>query len=244
MAMTKCSECGASISTAAATCPNCGAPVKSAVRTARTVASRIWLGLKIFVALIAGLIAFTCTSSMRGVGERAAETRPAAAQGEVQATPPGTTPQAAAPFAAAWRYPTETDELTKKPTKFAVLQSIDQLQLQSPYNGRNFGTLTVRQSERFGTNAYFEIERGQLICGYGDGCQAAVSFDGATPRRFTMSKPADHSSTLLFFRDAQGFIQAARKAKSIRIAMVVYQAGEPTLEFRTDDPLVWPPAAR
>src|SRR6185436_18347354 len=112
-------------------------------------------------------------------------------------------PAAAQPaaYAAAWRYIVEADDLTKKPTSFALLTSIDQLRLESPYDGRNFGTLTVRQSERFGTHVYFEIERGQLICGYGDGCQAAVAFDGATPRRFAMSKPADHSSTVLFFRD-------------------------------------------
>ena len=43
--------------------------------------------------------------------------------------------------------------------------------------------------------AYFTIERGQLICDYGEGnCAIQVAFDDAKPQRFVMLRSSDSSS--------------------------------------------------
>ena len=95
---------------------------------------------------------------------------------------------------------------------------------------------------RHGFDAYLEIEKGQLICGYGsDTCRVKVSFDNGVPVSFIISKPQDSSSTTLFFNDAKRFVKLASTAKEIRVAAVVYQAGEPTLIFTPAAPLAWPP---
>lgn len=145
-------------------------------------------------------------------------------------------------LAAGWEYGSEPDKLTGKATAYAALQSDDQLALDFPYRGRNYGQITVRQSPRHGLDVYFQIEKGQLICGYGeDACSVVVVVDGKKPQRFAMTKPSDGTSNTLFFSNAKRFIDAARQAKEIRIAATVYHAGEPTLTFSTPTPLAWPP---
>lgn len=209
---------------------------------------RIWLAIKIAVALLFGIIVFRCTQVMdRDVAPVApppAAAAPASPALVVVGTADGRSPPSMP--SQAWEYDTRADPLTSKPTAYAGLRSVDQLSLERPYEGRNYGQLTVRQSPRHGLDAIFAIEQGQLICGYGAGdCGVQVAFDGKPPQRFSMSKPADSSSTSLFFDDAKRFIKQARSAREIRIAAIVYKGGEPTLTFRADAPLVWPqPAAK
>jgi hypothetical protein len=245
MALKACIECGTEISAKAATCPKCGAPVKSAARAARGFASKVWLAIKLFVALIFGLIVYQCSA---GISKEADASRPASVVDPAPIAKLATPIQAAAPAppttlaeANAWEYRTTVDALSKKETKLATLTSVDQLALDFPYRGRNFGNLGVRQSPRNGLNAYFTIEKGQLICGFGEGeCRIKIAFDSAPPSNFNMSRAADGDSTVLFFNDAKRFIRAASAAKEIRVAAVVYQAGEPTLTFRASHGLVWP----
>jgi hypothetical protein len=229
MALIQCKECGSPVSTQAATCPKCGAPVPSLARSTKAAASGVWTVIKVGVALLAGAIVFSCVSVILKLGDSS----PTASSGS-SATP--TAPRQ--PMG--WDYETREDALLKKPTQFAQLKSSDQLNLQFPYQGENYGQLSVRHSPRHGLDAYFEIEKGQLVCGYSD-CRIKVTFDNGPSTVFNMNKPADGSSTILFFSDAKRFIKAASAAKSIRVAAVVYQAGEPTLTFDAPTPLVWPP---
>ncbi len=197
---------------------------------------RIWLAVKIAIGLVVALFVYTCTTVTMKLGEKseasapvAAPTVPAAAQGVQVETP-----------ARAWRASNTIDELTQKPVMMAELLSQNQLALKSPYEGRNFGRLTVRRSPRFGLDAYFEIERGQLVCGFSvQTCTVSISFDGAPPQSFGMVKPADNSSTTLFFAETKRFVAAATKAKEIRLSATVFQAGDPTFTFSTDVPLSW-----
>lgn len=195
--------------------------------------AKVWTGIKLVVGLIFGWIVFSCTTAMTdsGVVEKLAALPPAPAIAQPAPPPKG------------WQYQNSSDPLTGKPEAYATLVSDNQLSLDSPYRGRNYGKLTIRQSPRFGLNVYFEIEQGQLICGYStDECAVRVAFDGKAPQRFGMVKPADSSSTILFFADERRFIKAALAATEIRLAAVVYQAGEPTLTFKAAPPLIWPSA--
>jgi hypothetical protein len=195
----------------------------------------IWLTIKIVVGLVVVFFVFTCSTVAVKLGEKSDSPPAAPRQPEKVAAP-----QPAALPSRAWSTRNEVDALTQKQSVIASLLSQNQLALQTPYEGRNFGRLSVRQSPRFGLDAYFEIERGQLVCGFTvDSCKASLSFDGAPPQSFGMVKPADNSSTTLFFAEPKRFIAAARKAKEIRLSATVFQAGDPTFSFATDAPLDW-----
>lgn len=56
---------------------------------------------------------------------------------------------------------------------------------------------------------------------------------------FSASEPEDLSSTTVFLRNAKKFIDQAKKTKSIKIQMNIYQAGSEVLEFESAIPLVW-----
>jgi len=66
MALVTCPECKAEISSAASACPKCGAPRHSLL--GKTV-SRTWTILKVFTALVIGLVVYQCTSMYNRVGD-------------------------------------------------------------------------------------------------------------------------------------------------------------------------------
>lgn len=239
MALVNCKECGGSVSTSAATCPKCGAPVPSIASKARTLGGQLWLVTKLLVGALFFFIVYQCTTltakmaDAPGAPERLAK----ALVPSAPATPP--IPTINPP--SEWYHRTSDDPLSKRPTKVASIDSVDQLTLDFPYKGTNYGHLSVRQSPRDGLTAYFTIDKGQLICHYGDNCQVSVSFDEAQPANFRMLGAADSDSTVLFFADAKRFINGASRAKEIRVSATIFQGGQPTLTFRTVSPLVWPP---
>jgi hypothetical protein len=140
---------------------------------------------------------------------------------------------------AQWRYDFNDDSMTGKREETASIESINSLDLGFPYKGRNMATLTVRKSPRRGTHVYFQIEKGQFVCGVSD-CEVLVRFDEQQPTRYRAVGPADHSSKVLFLEPEGRFIAAARKAKTIRVQANIYQSGAPVLEFNAGA-LEWPP---
>lgn len=138
-----------------------------------------------------------------------------------------------------WQYVSDTDTMTGKPTKIAMIESVNSLALGSPYKGENRGGLAVRQTPKQGLNVIFKIDKGQLICDSYHGCQISVRFDDAPPVRFTAGGTTDHSSTTLFIHNERKFVAAAAKAKRILVQVVIYQAGQNILEFKTAKPLEW-----
>lgn len=138
-----------------------------------------------------------------------------------------------------WEYQTSADPMTSEPTKFATLESINSLDLDFPYKGKNTGQLTVRKSSKFGLNVIFSIDKGQILCRtYGD-CTVMIRFDDAKPVRFSGVPPADHSSTSVFLENPQKFVTLASKAKRILVQATIYQNGTPVMEFQALKPLEW-----
>lgn len=139
-----------------------------------------------------------------------------------------------------WRYSKDVDQMTGKARVIAELESNNQLDLDYPYKGRNFGRLYVVQKPGRKLEVLFIIERGQLVCPIED-CAVTIRFDEQTAQRFSVVPPDDHSSTVLFINSTSSFIAKAKKAKRILVAATVYQSGTPVLEFRSVEPLSWPP---
>jgi psiF repeat len=141
--------------------------------------------------------------------------------------------------ASTWEYEQRADKMDGSLTKFAKVVSDNSMALASPYSGENRARLVIRQRKSDGLNVIFVIQKGQLICSYGSSCSVMVRFDDAQPVRFGASKPSDGSSNSLFINSERRFVDLAKKAKQIKMAATVYQAGTQVLEFSTPDPLMW-----
>ena len=83
------------------------------------------------------------------------------------------------------------------------------------------------------------VDKGQIVCSYGDDCTVTIRFDEAPPVRFTAAKPTDHSSNVLFLNNEKRFVEQAVKAKRILVSLDMYQSGTQILEFATRFPLTW-----
>jgi hypothetical protein len=210
MALIECKECHKQVSDSAKACPHCGAKVPhgSAVRLLI-----IGIGIIILASIVIG-------SVERNTIPTAPRTESLNADKSVPVVDP--TPH--------WVYESQTDDMLKKPIKFASVKSINELRFGFPYQGSQRATLTLRTHPRFGRNVMFSVERGQLLCGV-ENCAVSVKFDEGKPQRFTASEPSDHSTTTLFIENYDRFLASARKAKKVYIAAEFYQEGNNVLEF-------------
>ncbi len=131
-----------------------------------------------------------------------------------------------------WSYSTDEDQMGRK-RSFAHVTSTNTLSFDFPYNGSQHGTLTIRKSARYGTEAMVRIERGQFLCGI-DECTVNVRFDSGPIHQYSVSEPSDHSTTTLFLSNGPGFVAQLRKAKTVRVEATFYQEGSHTLEFNVE----------
>jgi len=143
---------------------------------------------------------------------------------------PATAVAAASPRTA-WQYGESEDKMTGQKTKTAVVTSSNTVEFASPYGGPPQHATLILRKMRGSDNVLLTIEKGQLTCGDYFERSVSVRFDEKPPRRFGVSEPADHDSTVVFIRSEKSFIAEAKKAKRIRIEAIVYQNGSPVFEF-------------
>lgn len=134
-----------------------------------------------------------------------------------------------------WEYQQSTDKMTSKPIKFAQIISNESLHLESPYEGVNYGRLTLRKKN--GLDIYLSIDKGQISGGY-DNNFITVRFDEEKPLTFSYTEPQDGSSDLIFIDNEVQFLSKLKKSKNVLISIPLYQAGNQILEFNTVD-LKW-----
>lgn len=139
-----------------------------------------------------------------------------------------------------WVYQEETDEMTDSKTKYASIVSDNEVDFDFPYQGGSKLTLVIRQSKKYGTDAYIKIDPGQFINNeYSGDNKVNVRFDENSPVKYTMADPTDISQDVLFFRDAKGFIKKCKEAKTIRIEPQFFQEGRRVFTFTTPVALEW-----
>lgn len=143
----------------------------------------------------------------------------------------------ASAWADGWDYSNSTDPMTGKPISTARLASYNTLNLDFPYKGENRGRLLVRRHPTHGLDVIFTIDKGQLMCDSYRGCSATLRFDDGKPMTFRGGESADYDKTVMFLLDRRRFVEAARKAKLIRVQVTIYQAGDQVLEFNSSPPL-------
>lgn len=222
--MEKCRECGKDMSSRAKVCPHCGAERPRKLR-------RFLLGT--FLALVAASIWMSVLAPSRPVGPASGPAgQPAAGPASEEVLP-----------APSWEYSREPDKMRGGESVGAVVRSVSSLNLGFPYHGRNYGHLQVRQSPQYGLDVLLFVDKGQFICPV-DGCSIMVRFDDKPAMRMSVVEPADHDSKVLFLSSPKRFIEAARKARIIRVQATMYQEGDQQMEFAPPEPLQWPPAKK
>lgn len=139
-----------------------------------------------------------------------------------------------------WQYAERTDEMSDKTDYFATIVSSNFHELDFPYQGGSWGKLTVRKSQKYGLDVYFNISQGQLLCSDYHGTNyVTVRFDDKPTKKYYTAEPSDLSSDVLFLKNAKDFINNAKLAKTIKVQVPVYEAGNLVFKFNTNTPLQW-----
>jgi RNA polymerase subunit RPABC4/transcription elongation factor Spt4 len=222
MAMTKCKECKADISTTADACPSCGA---KQVRTSGCAKVVLW-----FIGIIVVLAAIGQCSSPSSTSQSSSTASSPRKVEERQTTPPPP-PQPGAQ----WRYQQESDPMTSAVTRYAQVTSTNTVNFQRPYSGAQHATLLLREHPRHGKDVIMSIERGQILCRSYEDCNVLVRFDDQKPVTYSGVGPADNSTESVFIRNYSKFTANLKTAKRVRISTNIYQEGAPVFEFDVSD---------
>src|SRR5512139_2186222 len=167
MALIKCKECGAEVSSKAETCPKCGAKVSDKMGCG-TVVGVLFLGL-IVIGVFASLFSSPSPES----------SSPSAAS-----TPTVTNPEPPVP-GSQWTYNRYEDEMKKGVAFEASVSSSNTVNFSFPYSGEQHATLILRTHPRYGKDLILRIEKGQFLCPSYDGCNVLVRFDDSEPLHFS-----------------------------------------------------------
>lgn len=124
--------------------------------------------------------------------------------------------------------------MAKGTTHHAFVQSTNSVEFDFPYAGEQNAILALRTHPRHGKDVMFKIERGQILCRSYEDCTILVRFDEKEAQRYSAIGAADNSTETIFIRNYSRFVSAMMKAKNVRIAVPVYQQGEPMFEFNVE----------
>ncbi|QQR73097.1 MAG: hypothetical protein IPJ17_16655 [Holophagales bacterium] len=133
---------------------------------------------------------------------------------------------------AKWSYSVSEDAMTGKTARSARIESENTVSFGFPYQGEQHAGLTLRDHPKYGRDVILAIEKGQFLCPSWDGCEVMIRFDDGQPQDWHASPAADNDSTVIFIRNADGFLQRMKAAKVVRVQPRIYQEGEPIFEFR------------
>lgn len=217
MALIKCKECGAEISSKADTCPKCGA---------RVAAKPMGCGTLIGIVFLGGII-ISVFSSIFSSGTGNHTTSTTMSSPYTQTTP---SPVPAVP-GSQWSYSQNADAMSKGTTYHAWVLSSNTVNFDFPYSGEQHATLILRDDPRYGKDVIFRIERGQILCHSYKDCTVLVRFDDGKASNYTAAGAADNSTETIFIRNYSRFVENMLKAKRVRISTNIYQEGAPVFEF-------------
>lgn len=116
----------------------------------------------------------------------------------------------------------------------ASIASENMIELGFPYQGKQFGTLLVRNDPRLGRDIMFRVFKGQITCS-SYSCPITVRFDDGNPQTVHGNESADHDSTVVFLEGYDRLVSQMAKAKLMRIEIQFYQEGLRVFEFDVRD---------
>lgn len=218
MALIKCKECGAEVSSKAETCPKCGARVAAKPMGCGTLVGIILLG-GIIISVFSSIFTTDTTDPVTSVQT------PTTSAAAPEPNLPGSQ----------WTYYQTDDDMGKGTVYTGHVSSTNSVEFSFPYSGEQHATLFLRTHPRWGKSLYFKIEKGQLLCNSYDGCNVLIRFDDGAAMNFSAIGPEDNGTEVLFIQNYGRFVEKMLKAKRVRIAVNIYQEGAPTFEFDVGD---------
>ena len=140
---------------------------------------------------------------------------------------------------AKWQYDTSKDQMRGSTDYSAVLYS-DYNEEGGSYDGGNM-YIIVRKAKKFGgLDVFLRLTNDQFGGSDYDGNNyVTVKFDNNSLMKFYYDEGADNGTDLAFIRKKSAFLEALKKAKSIRIEARLFSAGTQQFNFHTDHPLKW-----
>jgi hypothetical protein len=129
-----------------------------------------------------------------------------------------------------WSYHSGTDEMTFGTVRYAVVNSLNEVQFGFPYQGAQRASLRLRKHPRFGKDVIVTVERGQFLC-HLDNCSVLVRYDEGMAWEYRATELEDRSTTALFIQGYADVVASLKKSKTVRIEAKFYQEGPRTFEF-------------
>lgn len=228
-----CPSCGSRNEMQAGFCYSCGSSLPALpplpTSTKKPTSAPILFGIGLLIGLFVLGIFLIAYRSVSRLASRASPNRSPSPVADLSLVPKATPVVHSAPQPP-WRYVNGMDDMSGKESRTATVTSSNTVSFDSPYQGAQHGTLTLRKHPRWGNNVMIEIERGQFMSRV-TGVQVLARFDDGGPVKFWASGPEDHSTTILFINDYRRFVGQLRKAKTVRLSTSVYRQGAPVFEF-------------
>lgn len=217
VALKKCKECQTLLPERAAACPLCGAKVR---RTSRLT----WTVLICIV-----IVAINALSNSKPV--ESTSHAPASATHSPPDVPDLPRTEKKNVAESNWSESSYTDDMTDEVVKVYNIRSKSSVSFGFPYNqsGGSYLSLHLRKGSK-SPDAYFKIDKGQMICGYSD-CGFLMRVNGGKPQRWTGLNSSTGNADLMFIRDAKAIEEIVMAGGTIRIGIDFYQAGQQAFDF-------------
>lgn len=138
---------------------------------------------------------------------------------------------AARRLAEKWSYRSDVDPMTSRTSRYASIQSENEVSFGFPYEGAQRATLLIRDHASYGRDVILQIREGQFLCTSYDPCRVRVRFDEGEARTWTAVSPADNSTTSIFLQNYDSFVRQLQASKVVRVQASFYQEGSPVFEF-------------
>jgi hypothetical protein len=219
MSLIKCKECGNEISNSAKACPKCGKK-----NSKKPMGVLGWFISIFLVLFLIGIIMSIGNSLNSSTHISSVSNTPIKPQDTMFALP-----------GSEWSYFQEEDEMSKGTIYRARVSSTNTVNFDSPYEGEQHATLTLRTSPRQGKDVILQIKKGQFLCSSYEQCNVLVRFDDEQPVTYSGLGPSDNSTETVFILNYAQFIEHMLKAKRVRIAANIYQEGAPVFEFNVSN---------
>ena len=136
-------------------------------------------------------------------------------------------------------YYEEDDEMTDTKTRYARLVSDNSVTLDYPYGECRLSCL-IRKSAKYGTEVMLRISSGQFNGdAYNENNYVCIRFDSSRSINYSFEESRDGSPEWIFLNNTQDFIRRAKRARSIKIEVPIFQEGRRLFRLTSDKPLEW-----
>lgn len=132
-----------------------------------------------------------------------------------------------------WQYSEKDDTIHNSKFKLARATSVNTLDFKFPYSGSQHAYIVIRKNYDGSNDAMVSIEKGQFLTSVLVG-KALIRFDDSSPEEFQLLSSQDNSTTVVFIKYADHFINNVSKSKKVYFQTSFYQEGSPTIEFNVE----------